>query len=218
MSRQDVLDAAIAELGQPNLAKYWSEALGKPQAAPTKLAWCGIFTLFCLHKAGLALDTHWVFGVGYLSKLGLRLTRTPQPGDIGYRDQPFQHHFIVEAVDGSAVHSIDGNSGAHLSVNRCTHPNGSGCVYYSIGPLLGEVALPSPSQPPLGHQPTPADVQHAVNSLMLRHPLEHSFGLLVVDGKIGPKSEEALRWAQRILGITVTGHPDAATCHALGLS
>lgn len=216
MSREAVVETAAAELGKPNQAEYWAEALGKPQAAPTKLAWCGIFTLFCLHKAGLVLDTHWTFGVGYLSKLNLRKTTTPQPGDIGYRDQPFQHHFIVERADGSMVHSIDGNSGTHSTVNRCTHPIGSGCVYYSIASLVGEVVLPSPSQP-LKVWVMPVMVQKSVNNLIMKHLDDHPPGLLTIDGIIGPKSTAALEWAQRELGVPVTGNPDAATCAALGI-
>lgn len=226
MSRQAVVDAAIAELGKPNSGEYWSSALGKA-SGPQRLAWCGIFALYCLHKAGLALGTFWTFSLGFLTKPDrtwfLPKTQAPQPGDIGYRDQPFQHHFIVEAVDGDMVHSIDGNSGAYSTVNRCTHPIGHGCTYFSIAKLVGEpesqVYLPSPSKPPSApHSPTPAVVQHALNTLMLKHPLEHDFPLLTIDGIIGPKSQQALRWAQQILHIPISGQIDAATLDALGLS
>lgn len=218
-----VVEKAASQLGQPNKAEYWSSALGKASPA-LKLAWCGIFALRCLHEAGLALGTFWVMGLGFLTKPDrtwfLPRTQAPKPGDIGYRDQPFQHHFIVESVDGDMVHSIDGNSGVHSTVNRCTHPIGHGCTYYSIAKLVGEeepVALPSPSTPPPPNSPTSAVVQHALNSLMLKHPLEHDFPLLVVDGVIGPKSQEALRWAQRILHIPISGQIDAATLDALEL-
>jgi len=222
VTRKAVIDAAIAELGQPNKGEYWESALLEHAAHPQpalKLAWCGIFTLFCLHKAGLAMRTHWVFGRGYLSGL-LRTTDNPKPGDIGYRDQPFQHHFIVESVDDAMVHSIDGNSGTHSTVNRCTHPIGHGCTYYSIAPLLGEVELPSPSSPPPARKRVePVDVQRAVNNLIMRHAADAGVPkLLATDGIIGPKSTSALEWAQKHLGIPVTGNPDAGTCHALGLS
>lgn len=218
MSRQAVLDAAIAQLGKPNSPEFWTSALDKPSGAQ-RLAWCGIFTLYCLHEAGLVRDTHWIYGRGYLSGL-LPRTLAPRVGDIGYRDQPFQHHFIIEAVEGDMVHSIDGNSGAHSTVNRCTHPIGHGCVYYSIAKLVGEpesgVHLPSPSQPPPAGS-SPAVVQHALNSLMLKHPLEHEFPLLTVDGIVGPKSQQALRWAQQVLHIPISGQIDEATLAALGL-
>lgn len=91
------------------------------------------------------------------------------------------------------------------------------CV--ELGESMPGADLPSPSQPPkAGKWPTPAEVQHAVNGLIMRHLDDNPPGLLTVDGIIGPKSTAALEWAQRILGIPVTGNPDAATCHALGLS
>ena len=222
MSRQAVVDAAVAELGKGNQAEYWSEALGYKSPA-VKKAWCGIFSLYCLHKAGIALKTHWVFGLGFLStperKAFLNKTSSPKPGDIGYRDQPFQHHFIVESVDGDMVHSIDGNSGSYSTVNRCTHPIGHGCDYYSIGPLVGEVELPSPSKPPPapGGTPRPSDIQHHVNNLIMLHLEDSPPQLLTIDGILGPKSHAAIQWAQRILGLPPTGVADAETCRKLGL-
>lgn len=224
MSRESVVEAAVAELGKPNLPEYWADALGKPTTKAPKLAWCGVFALYCLHKAGLLLHVHWEYGMGFLTtpdrKWLLPKTQAPKPGDIGYRDQPFQHHFIVESVDGSRVHSVDGNSGTHSTVNRATHSLGNGRVYFSIASLVGEVELPSPSQPPKPWA-QPAAIQHSVNSLIMKHlgdPMAPPPSLLTVDGRIGPKSSAALGWAQRVLGIPVTGNPDAATCNALGLS
>jgi hypothetical protein len=208
VTRQAVIDAAIRNLGKPNSAEFWVSALGHRTVAQN-LAWCGIFDLFCLHEGGLALDVHWAFGLGFLYKLKLPLTKTPQLADIGYRDQPFQHHFLVEAVDGPMVHSIDGNSGAHSTVNRCTHPNGSGCIYYSIASLVGEVELPSPSQSPPASGHRPSEIQHAINNLIVRYPLNNPPQLLTVDGILGPKSRAAIAWAQTV---------DPAACAALGLS
>ncbi len=219
MTRQAVLEAAESQLGKGNLPEYWTSALGKPSPA-FKKAWCGIFVLRCLHEAGLALGTHWVFGMGFLTtpdrKHFLPKTTAPEPGDIGYKDQPYQHHFIVESVEGGRVHSIDGNSGSKSTVNRCTHGlgPGSGCVYYTIAPLL--LAQGQPEAPRKWVQP--ADVQRAVNALILRHALDGAPKLLATDGIIGPKSVAAIQWAQRELGIPVTGNPDAETCLKLGLS
>lgn len=223
--RGAVVSAAVSQLGQGNLAEYWSDALGKPQQSAPKLAWCGIFALRCLHVAGLAQRVHWVYGRGFLSTPDghylMPMTDKPQPGDIGYRDQPFQHHFVVEAIDGEQVHSIDGNSGAHSSVNRCTHPIGHGCVYFSIAPLIALVGvqdpLPSPSVAPPAY-PEPAAIQHALNTLMLAHPLEHPFGLLLIDGKVGSKTREAIRWAQSWFHLMPSGDPhDADLLRKLGL-
>jgi hypothetical protein len=224
--RGAVVQAAISQLGQHNLAEYWSDALGKPQQSAPKLAWCGIFALRCLHVAGLAQHVTWRMGVGFLSKGDghwlIPMTDKPQPGDIGYRDKPWQHHFVVEAVDGDQVHSIDGNSGAYSTVNRCTHPVGHGCIYFSIAPLIALVGtqdpLPSPSvRPPV--LPQPAAIQHALNSLMLAHPLEHSFGLLLIDGIAGPKTKAAVKWAQSLYHLTPTGDPnDQTLLQRLGLA
>lgn len=225
MTRQAVVDAAVAEIGpdtHEKRIKYWESALGYEIhhfEEISRLAWCGGFALFCLHQAGLAKDVHWRIGRGFLLQAPhpLPSVAIPKPGDIGYLDKPFQHHFVVESVDNSArtVTSIDGNQ---PDVRRKSRKLGPGIVFYSIAPYLA-VELPSPSQPPkAGKWPAPVDVQHAVNGLIMRHLDDNPPGLLTVDGIIGPKSTAALEWAQCILGIPVTGNPDAATCHALGLS
>ena len=128
--RGKVVSSAISQLGQSNLAEYWSSALGKPQSAPIKKAWCGIFVLSRLHDAGLALHVFWEMGMGFLTtpqrKWLLPQTDKPLPGDIGYRAVPFDHHFLVESVETDRVHSIDGNSGSYSTVNRATHPSATG--------------------------------------------------------------------------------------------
>lgn len=223
MSRQAVVDAAVAELGantHEKRIKYWESALGYEIhhfEEISKLAWCGGFALYCLHTAGLALDVHWRIGAGFLLQKPhpLRAVAVPLPGDIGYLDKPFQHHFIVESVEGDLVISIDGNQPDVRRRSRQLHT--PTLTFFSIAPFLGS-ELPSPSQPPPPNRPTPAVVQHALNSLMLKHPLEHDFGLLTVDGIIGPKSQQALRWAQQILHIPISGQIDAATLDALGLN
>lgn len=224
--RGAVVSAAVSQLGQGNLAEYWSDALGKPQQSAPKLAWCGIFALRCLHVAGLAQHVHWVYGRGFLSTPDghylMPMTDKPQPGDIGYRDQPFQHHFVVEAVDGEQVHSVDGNSGAHSSVNRCTHPIGHGCTYFSIAPLIAQVGVQDPPTLPaqgLTHPlPTNAALQHSLNSLMLAHPLEHSLSMLLVDGIVGARTTAAIKWAQSWFHLIPSGDPhDANLLQKLGL-
>jgi hypothetical protein len=222
MNRQAVVDAAVAELGADTHEKrirYWESALGYEIhhfEEIAKLAWCGGFALYCLHTAGLALDVHWRIGAGFLLQKPHPLPRIaiPLPGDIGYLDKPFQHHFVVESVDGDTVHSVDGNQPDVRRKTRSLHA--PTLTFFSIAPFLG-VELPSPSDPPPKHWTTPAEVQHAVNNLIVRHPLDNPPGLLTVDGIIGPKSEAAIKWAQQELGIPVTGNPDAATCRALGL-
>lgn len=223
MSRQAFVDWAVAEIGKATpekLLRYFREAIGRePTEAELKKSWCGIFALCGLHEVGLAKDVLWQFGRGFLLQPPhpLPFVKIPEPGDIGYLDKPFQHHFVVEAVDGALVHSIDGNQ---PDVRRKTRSLSPSLAFFSIQPFL-EIADREPvlpGQPPRVRHTGPAEVQHAVNSLIMKHLADEPPTLLTVDGKIGPKSQAAIRWAQRALGIAETGNPDAATCAALGLS
>ena len=221
MSRDRVVAAAAAEMGpdtHERRIQFWESALGYEihhYEEIAKLAWCGGFALFCLHQAGLAKDVFWRIGRGFLLQPPhpLKVTKAPEPGDIGYQDKPFQHHFVVERVDGDFVHSIDGNQ---PDVRRRIRPiagaPGQPLTFYSIAPFLQP---PSPFPP---KRTQPVDVQRAVNGLIMRHTGTDAPRLLATDGLIGPLSTAAIEWAQRELGIPVTGNPDAATCNALGLS
>lgn len=92
------------------------------QTAGMKLpSWCGIFTVWAHKKAGKDLG-NWQMGKGVTAFGTLQQTTNPQPGDIGYIDQPFQHHCIVVKVDGSNVQSIDGNSGLYSEVKENIRP------------------------------------------------------------------------------------------------
>jgi hypothetical protein len=202
VSREAIVAAAVAELGadtHDKRVRIWESALGREVTYEEihKLAWCGGFALFCLHAAGLAKKTFWRLGAGFLLQppTPLRTVKVPSPGDIGYQNSPFQHHFIVESVDGTLVHSIDGNQ---PDVRRRLRSLGGGIVYYSIAPFIDqEDTLPTIPAPPA--HATPGALQHALNSLMVAHPLEHEGPLLLVDGIIGPKTEAAIKWAQMLL-------------------
>jgi hypothetical protein len=75
-------------------------------------SWCGHFAVWALKSAGVPLGK-WKIGQG-ISSLTQRSHGphgyTPQPGDVGYIDQPFQHHCIVVRVEGDTVITIDGNT------------------------------------------------------------------------------------------------------------
>jgi hypothetical protein len=134
--RAKILELAAAELGTRDPIKYWravtpDEATAQSSVAG-KLAWCGVFALWALKSAGLT-NANWVFGLGFISPLGLKPTRDPQPGDIGYIDQPYQHHAIVESVSGDTIASIDGNQPA---VARRTRKRSAFTAFYSIEPLV----------------------------------------------------------------------------------
>lgn len=228
MTRQAVVDAAIAEIGPDNHERritYWESALGYEIhhfEEIAKLAWCGGFALYCLHQAGLAKDVHWRIGRGFLLQPPhpLPIVKVPQSGDVGYQGSPFQHHFVVEQVDGQLVHSVDGNQ---PDVRRKIRTIGPALTFFSIAPLLALAGVTDEPTDPgvpttiLRHA-TPAELQHAVNTLLVNRGGLDVPDMLTVDGIIGPKSTAAIKWAQRRLGIPVTGNPDATTCHALGLT
>lgn len=218
MSRAGVVARALAEVGpdtQDKRVRYWESALGRPVTFGEiqHLAWCGGFALCMLHEEGLALDKLWQIRHGFLLQQPhpLPITHSPQPGDIGYQDAPFRHHFIIERVDGNIVHSVDGNQPDVARRMRVISP---ALAFYSIAGLLPvSDTIPAPRL-----SASPAEVQHAVNNLIMTKLLDTPPNLLTVDGIIGPKTESALRWAQRELGVPVTGHADDATQKALGLT
>jgi hypothetical protein len=84
-------------------------------------SWCGIFTVWAHKKAGKNIGT-WQMGKGVSAFGTLQQTTNPMPGDIGYIDQPFQHHCLVVKVEGGNVHSIDGNSGLFSEVKENIKP------------------------------------------------------------------------------------------------
>jgi len=136
--RTKLLQIAVNEEGSADPLKYW-QGVTTPQmateAVSRKLAWCGVFALWALKQAGIVPGTtSWVFGKGFVGPLGLPATKTPQPGDIAYIDQPYQHHALVISVneDGS-VTTVDGNQ---PTVQIRKRPRGSFTAFYSIEPLL----------------------------------------------------------------------------------
>lgn len=137
--RQAVIAAARAELGHVGGDKYFAEE--HPDYVGTTKDWCGIFALRSLHQAGLALDRHWIDGKGFIltGVHPLPTTKDPQPGDLIYIDQPFQHQGIVESIDGDTVHTVDGNT--RNAVAEHDRPRSTITAFYSIAPLLQEVGL-----------------------------------------------------------------------------
>lgn len=131
------------EFTTQHLNEYWADVLHQSVTAAHPPEWCGAFALWCLHQAGLALEQHWMFGpphYGFLYRLEVLLPgEAPKPGDIGYQDAPYQHHFIVERVEGSDVHTIEGNQGGTHPIQAKLRKLGvKGITYYSISNLLPE--------------------------------------------------------------------------------
>lgn len=126
------IEAKHAEGGQRVGAKYlldifhlaapgvWDDSI--IQTAGAKMpSWCGIFSVWAHKRAGKDIGT-WQIGRGVTAFGTLQQTSNPQTGDIGYIDQPFQHHCIIVKVDGNTVHCIDGNSGLYSEVKENTRP------------------------------------------------------------------------------------------------
>ena len=134
-----VVKMAASQLGVQDPSLYWQDAYGS--VPPTGYAWCGVFALWVLRRA-LGVTWKWVAGLGFIwvddsgkrsSTPRLPTVRTPQPGDIAYFDQPYQHYAVVESVSGNTVTLIAGNT---PDVNRYDEPLSKASAYYSIASLV----------------------------------------------------------------------------------
>jgi len=106
------------------------------------VSWCGIFALYCYKKSGLKMSP-WPlkFSIGKPKpgdELHLRPPgEPPQPGDIGIVNPSTRnHYFIVTAVSGGAVSSIDGNAGLLMEIVRKEGQYGVSQVLASGGGFL----------------------------------------------------------------------------------
>ncbi len=107
----------IFHLSAPDV---WSDDVIR-YLGPGLPSWCGIFATYCIKKAGINIG-NWQMGMGVSAYGMLKPTENPQPGDIGYIDQPNQHHCIVSKVDGDTIESIDGNSGLFSEIIENKRP------------------------------------------------------------------------------------------------
>jgi hypothetical protein len=128
-SRGRAVRIAKAELGRGDPQRYASAAGG---SVPTGESWCGIFALWVLRQAGLT-DWTWQWGWGFISKLPR--TSNPQPGDIAFKQEPFQHQAVVEKAKGGYVWTINGNSDGGRVVRK-VHPISYWTEFRSIQPLV----------------------------------------------------------------------------------
>lgn len=138
--RDAIVARAASQLGPQNPDKYWDVVCPELMGLPTKIAWCGGFSLWCLRETPDACEWpggkpwNWQIGKGFASRLPQTLK--PLPGDIAYIEKPYQHHAIVERVEGGAVHTIDGNQQPGESVARRVRPRHAFSAFFSIGPLV----------------------------------------------------------------------------------
>ncbi len=142
------------------VAAYWKRVLGPKWKGPPPSAWCAAFALWNIQEAGLApgviLIVNKVNGEGHgfcepnhLPHVRLSAGEVPQPGDVAYLDQPYQHHAIVEQVVGADVWTIDGNQPAidrHGPQGTLPARPLSRASYYSIAPFI-QAALRLEAEP-----------------------------------------------------------------------
>lgn len=107
--RENIIHAATAELGSEDWARYVQAEV--PGCG--KVSWCGIFWLWCLHQAGVALDLEWQLGKGVRPTPRRISVLEAKPGDGLYMHKN-QHYgvFVRWEYEGDDVFvvSIDGNS------------------------------------------------------------------------------------------------------------
>jgi hypothetical protein len=131
--RLRVVRAAVGELGSTDAQKYVRDALGRE----ADLEWCGLFALWALHRAGLALDWKWEIGDGFLYRLPQIRAAQVKPGDMIYFDRPYQHHAIVESINHKLglMSTLNGNGGGG-AVTRVVRPISDADGFYTIDPLV----------------------------------------------------------------------------------
>lgn len=132
--REKLLQVAHAELGTSDSRSYWLGALGSYPG--TKFAWCGIFALWCLKRLELC-DWKWVVGKGFLYRLPR--TTDPKPGDVAYFDKPYQHHALVQQVEGDQLYLIQGNYGVpgRVAESVCSI-SAKKPVFFSVAQLVAD--------------------------------------------------------------------------------
>jgi hypothetical protein len=139
--RSRIVAIAASQLGENNRTEYAADALGltSNQAiaqGTDKLSWCGLFATWVLQQAGA--DVNWVLGKGVCYQLPR--TSNPQPGDLAYIDQPYQHHAIVTGMQGAEIQTIDGNStGGVVAINE--RPRSAFTAFYDVSSLNPDVVV-----------------------------------------------------------------------------
>ncbi len=139
--RQLVVEAARSQIGEQDPDQYWAVVQPQLMGNPKGISWCGGFALWALKQAGLAADLVWHIGRGFAEVYRLPKVKVPEPGDIAYYDQPFQHHAVVDRVEGDTVFTIDGNQSPGESVLPRERNLKAATAYYSIQPLLDKVEV-----------------------------------------------------------------------------
>jgi hypothetical protein len=202
---------AQEQVDSSDRAGYWLKALGSDPGKEKH--WCGAFCLAGMREVGLTTHRWGIDGSGFVGPLRLPIVRRPEPGDIGYQHNPFQHHFLVESVDQNTYTSIDGNQGTPGVQRRHRAFKTTGVQFYSLSPLLTRASdtdpAPPPRRPVLRLGASGQDVR-TVQNILNSHGAQ-----LVVDGRMGPVTVLAVQSFQRRAGLDADGVVGAKTWAAL---
>jgi hypothetical protein len=137
--RQAMVDAAVKEQQNPDPQKYCNDTIANGKSVDcSKLSWCGIFALYCLHVAGLGLDIGWILGKGFLYRLPNLFKTKPKMGDIAYFDR-YQHHAIVKSVNSDGTVTLINGNGAPGQITTTTKKLSDVTAFFSIAPLIKKV-------------------------------------------------------------------------------
>jgi hypothetical protein len=135
------LDHKTANAGDEDYTKYARDlhAAGYYQGNKQGYAWCDVFVDWCFLqlcggdavKAQEIICQSGLYGAGckysaqYYKQAGRFYTADPQPGDQIFFNN-YAHTGIVEKVEGSVVHTIEGNTGNQVA--RRTYTLGSSSI------------------------------------------------------------------------------------------
>ena len=228
--RAAVADIAHSQVGVTDPEAFYLDAAPCYTAgAASAKAWCGIFSLFVLRRAGLT-DWEWRDGYGFIYRLGWdQATSRPEVGDIAYFKR-FQHHAVVVAVDPDAdtVTTIDGNSGptpGKVGAPKTRPRKYVGVTYFSIRKLVAiaeaaaeDTSPTDPAPPPVSDPPPVRDLRRGDMGEDVaewqRVLLERGYDLgpWRDDGEFGGLTEAATIELQR--GVGIAGVVDARTREA----
>ncbi|HKY41390.1 MAG TPA: peptidoglycan-binding domain-containing protein [Polyangiaceae bacterium] len=193
-ARAKVVEIARGYVGSNDRAGFWLKALGVDPGK--KKHWCGAFWLACVKEAGLTNIKWGIDGTG-VQALKMPQTRRPEPGDLGYVDQPYQHHFLVEEVGAETYTSIDGNAGTPGVQRKIRAFKTPGVLFYSLAPLLSAAHDTLPQMPAITH-PTLRIASVGPDVAMLQAMLNrYQSAGLVEDGQFGPRTARAVAIFQR---------------------
>lgn len=132
--RVRVIELAMQDVGQAGVGPRAIRDIGYPNT--TYMAWCQMWALSVLRRARLT-TAKWKTGVGFVGPLKLSTTRSPQPADLAYWDEPSQHMaFVVSGgPDAESLVTVDGAQAGDTVAVVDDHQRAPD-HYYSIARLL----------------------------------------------------------------------------------